>query len=79
MMKFAWQDCGPVETVYFHDKPNAGVPPEETSSFFPSHKTIRVSKFLLPTFKNCYLSVFHFLTEIYPKKKRERRKGKLLL
>ncbi|PSN32634.1 Ribosomal RNA-processing protein 7 A [Blattella germanica] len=33
--------CGPVTSVFFHQKPSAGLPPTETSPFFPKHPAIK--------------------------------------
>lgn len=41
-MKFAWQECGAVKSVFFHSKPTAGIPTIDESPFFPTQEAVKV-------------------------------------
>ncbi|KAK3914889.1 Ribosomal RNA-processing protein 7-like protein A [Frankliniella fusca] len=38
---YAWRDCGTVKSVYFHSRPNAGIPSTNESAYFPTVQEVK--------------------------------------
>ncbi|XP_063221180.1 ribosomal RNA-processing protein 7 homolog A [Bacillus rossius redtenbacheri] len=50
-LKNVFSKCGEVNAVYFHQKPTAGLPPQEESAFFPKHPPVKGFKVAYVVFK----------------------------